>query len=1477
MNTRFKKRMLASVLSLAMLCNLGFTSVMANAVEGGTALGTSSVCTHHTHNEDCGYARGEDCNHEHTDECNKEIAVCVHTHTAECYPPVDSGEASPPDAAEATECPHICGEDCVTTQPDCKHTHDDACGFADGVDCTFAPADCLKCNPKDSGVVPKQEQCSCTVLCAEGKINPDCPICSAEGADLSGCIGAAARTLGLGTPINITGMANVAAIQTAIETALNTESTVTVTGTYTTSETLTLNIPEGKTVDWQANYTSEHLSAITVNGNGALAVTAGTITATQYAIYANHDAAITVSGNAVVTATGAGGKAIFAEGGNAVVTVSGNGKVEVTGEYSNAIYALGENATVIVSGGAVSSATGSAILAGGENATVTVSGGTVSTETGTAITTMGTNAAVAVSSNGNVKATGERSYAIYTTGDDATVTISGGAVSASTSNAIYATGDDATVTISSGSVSTTTGNVIFAGGESVTVIVEGGTVSTETGTAIVDGISSVSTAITVRNSGRVEATGAGGSAIVALAENAAVTVSGNAVVKATGKDCNTIYARGTNAAVTIAGGVVSSTSIAINTIGANAEVAVTGGVVSSMGIAIYTEGESVTISSGMILGNVSPKSELGWKVYGTSFTPPFDIFIPDGKILTIPTGTTLTIPADVTLQNTGTIDVYGTLTGTVSGNGTVNYYKAGENIQLLVLDADKKPVSTVRAGDTVTLKLTVDKPTTRAAAKNKAQFYLGSDSSGTRIGAEVAFQTDTANATKLTATVDYTIPRSLVTSTVRFFVEYGSADLGGGFLLTPGTASGSVTAEALEAVARVVSPGGTTTDYASAGDATQAASPGGTVTLLRDSTEAEIMLVISKAMTLDLNGNCLTMTHEHEGFLTVDGLAHLTVKDSVGGGSLVGNNQAVWVRSGKLTVESGHLEATEFHGVYVNGGTVEIKGGSFKGTMRALNVGSGSVTLSGGTFHDLPSGNSIVVEEGTVAGLLAPGYVYYKGETASGTVADSSTDSLDETVTVGKAPGGGGGGGSSSSSDDRTTSQKAADKAADNINTAKPGDSITLDMTGSGSLPGKVLGALAGKDVTLTLNMGGGAAWVIRGTDLPKGSYGSLNLALNTKANTIPVAVINNVTGGTKVMQLALSHNGAFGVKLTLVLETGKENSGLWANLYYYNPTTKALEYRASSLIHADGKTALPFDHASDYAVVIDTKNLGAPTFTDITNHWAKTDIEFVSARGLLTGTSKTTFSPNTGMTRGMFVTALGRLAGVDSSKYKNTKFTDVAATAYYAPYVAWAAEKGITSGTSATTFSPDKTITRQELAVFMQNYAKAMGYTAPKTREEVKFADAGSIGAFAKDAVKAMQMAGVMNGKDGNKFDPTGTATRAEVAATLHRYVELVIDPATAQGLDTNDSGSAIMYENGKAVKSASRTTGGATYNFNYLGEAALPPTKKTGTYTVQRGDSFWLIAKKVGCTIAELEALNGKSRYGMIYAGMVLKVPEK
>lgn len=396
-----------------------------------------------------------------------------------------------------------------------------------------------------------------------------------------------------------------------------------------------------------------------------------------------------------------------------------------------------------------------------------------------------------------------------------------------------------------------------------------------------------------------------------------------------------------------------------------------------------------------------------------------------------------------------------------------------------------------------------------------------------------------------------------------------------------------------------------------------------------------------------------------------------------------------------------------------------------------------------------------------------------------------------------------------------TDAIKAAQDAAKKAGTEKNGVSVTIDATTSkgasditATLTEQSVDALIKAGVTQVQIKGNAVSITL---DLPalKAAQAVAGGAITVSAKPVAVntlsAVAQQVIGNRPVFQLTLTSGGkpvtSFGggsvsvaIPYTLL---ANEKAGNVQAVYVDNSgkvtwiTNSSYDTNAKALLFSTG-------HFSVFGVGY---KQDVPAFTDIANHWAKNDIEFVAARGLLSGTGNNQFSPDTGMTRGMFVTALYRLAGNPQAAGEGGAFTDVPANAYYADAVKWAAEKGIVSGTTATTFAPDSAVTRQEMAVIMANYAKAMGYTVPKTREAVTFADNGSIGSWAKDAVKAMQMAGILNGKDGNRFDPQGTATRAEVAAVLHRYVELVIDPATAQGWTQNDAGQWLYYENGKPV----------------------------------------------------------------------------
>ena len=284
---------------------------------------------------------------------------------------------------------------------------------------------------------------------------------------------------------------------------------------------------------------------------------------------------------------------------------------------------------------------------------------------------------------------------------------------------------------------------------------------------------------------------------------------------------------------------------------------------------------------------------------------------------------------------------------------------------------------------------------------------------------------------------------------------------------------------------------------------------------------------------------------------------------------------------------------------------------------------------------------------------------------------------------------------------------------------------------------------------------------------------------------------------GGKETPITSLNGHTISVRLSYTPAKGEQTGNLYA---VYVDDAGKVEWITKSSYDASLK-AVVFEtgHFSVYGVGY--KN-PAPAFTDIHNHWAADNILFAASRGLLSGTSDTTFSPNTGMSRGMFVTALGRLAGINPDSYKTGKFTDVKADAYYAPYVNWAAQNGIVEGVTATTFAPDSNINREQMAVIMANYAKKLGYDLPKTLQAVTFADNAQISSWAKNAVRTMQQAGILSGKNGNKFDPKGTATRAEVATILRRFVEIVIDPQTANGWQQNDSGQWSYYRNGKPVK---------------------------------------------------------------------------
>lgn len=171
--------------------------------------------------------------------------------------------------------------------------------------------------------------------------------------------------------------------------------------------------------------------------------------------------------------------------------------------------------------------------------------------------------------------------------------------------------------------------------------------------------------------------------------------------------------------------------------------------------------------------------------------------------------------------------------------------------------------------------------------------------------------------------------------------------------------------------------------------------------------------------------------------------------------------------------------------------------------------------------------------------------------------------------------------------------------------------------------------------------------------------------------------------------------------------------------------------------------------------------------FSDTVNHWAKEPINYVVSKGYFKGVGGNRFAPEQSITRADFVTVLGRMAAIDQSKFTKNVFKDVNG-GYYAAYVNWAAEKGIVQGVGNGKFDPNRPITREEMAVMMNNFLQVTNKKLAEKESKV-FTDGGTIAPWAKEAVGAMAKKGIVKGMEDGSFRPKSGFTRAQVAQVLY------------------------------------------------------------------------------------------------------------
>ena len=349
----------------------------------------------------------------------------------------------------------------------------------------------------------------------------------------------------------------------------------------------------------------------------------------------------------------------------------------------------------------------------------------------------------------------------------------------------------------------------------------------------------------------------------------------------------------------------------------------------------------------------------------------------------------------------------------------------------------------------------------------------------------------------------------------------------------------------------------------------------------------------------------------------------------------------------------------------------------------------------------------------------------------------------------------------------KTPSQQAMDK----IEAAKDGDTVEITLsTGNTKLDKEVFEELAGQDITLVVKLSGGVSWTVNGQDIPKNAtLTDLDMGVSMNTSTIPVNLINMVTGKKGTVQMTLAHDGEFGFTMTLTAPVGTENKGLWANLYHYDTTRKQMLFETAAQVDTSGNVALKFSHASEYAIVLDTKSHELP-FDDVNvGDWFQAAVEYVYRNGIMTGTSATTFEPGTTLSRAMVAQILYNLEG-QPTVTEATTFTD-SGTHWAAKAIAWAQKTGVVSGYEDNTFRPNKAVTREELAQMLYNYAKYKDYDLTASGDLTAFPDGEEVSSWAETAMAWANGNELINGHDDGTLEPSGDSTRAQAASILMNF----------------------------------------------------------------------------------------------------------
>ena len=448
---------------------------------------------------------------------------------------------------------------------------------------------------------------------------------------------------------------------------------------------------------------------------------------------------------------------------------------------------------------------------------------------------------------------------------------------------------------------------------------------------------------------------------------------------------------------------------------------------------------------------------------------------------------------------------------------------------------------------------------------------------------------------------------------------------------------------------------------------------------------------------------------------------------------------------GKLTITNGTFTGT----LYVRSqfSDVSISGGTFTGNITKTG---GSLSLTGGTYSVNPTAYvadthiarkdgdaqyTVVAKANLTAGVytsdpssaLAPGYVSYKNSDNTYTVY------YPVPVTPGNTSS------STTKNPDGSTTTTTTDKATGTVTetTKNPdGSTTTVETKKDGS-------------VTETNKTAGGSVGTVKSD-----ANGKTEISASISAADVNAAAKKNEPVAAPVsVAPAASPAAAPVIKLSVPASAGEVSVVI--------PVTNAQQGTVAIKVNPDGtEEIIKTSVVTKDGVVLGVKGNtqikivnNDKDFLDTVGHWAESDVDFVSARELFTGTAPQTFSPEAATTRGMVVTVLARLAGESTDGGAN----------WYDKGCTWAVTNGVSDGTD-----PNGTVTREQLAAMLYRY-----FGSPAVSGSLSFADASSVSEYAHDAMQWCVNNGIINGMDG-LLNPQGQATRAQVSAMFARYIHL-------------------------------------------------------------------------------------------------------